>query len=467
MDVDDRVTAADASSNTIPPSLRIPPEIIVKIIHILLPTQVDYGPWIQKRLNVLLKVTSICRYWRYALIDHATLWSVVPMDRRSLGEAFLQRSRDVSLLITFEINTRRCCPAHQAMVSLLPHIGRVKKVQFRAPAPVLNQIFSNFNVYTSGAQLEEVKVRVDGSPNDGRSRVALDLLLENASTLKVLQLDIFNCRFPVQKLRRFSRLTQLELLSTHDFREVSLLLTSIPTLTSLKVRVSGSKMHGDNRRIAPQANLLNLHLQISDYSPELVLNALKIPAGVHLECEMTAYINTIEANRFLPLTSEDFENISQIEELRMSPSALQFMSITSFSGSGPTGSFCIRGIFENGYHPPIDDFSHLQKLVVDGSIDLRYLQDVITSAPQLVSVTLVDCVVVRSPTIRRVPGGSLTRVGPDFLVKIIDEEWRMGAGAWTHECVLVNGTLEGELLEEFLFLLKARAGAVKCSHAGL
>lgn len=450
MDVDDTSMMTDGPGNVVPPSQRIPPEIITKIIHILLPSQIDYGPWIQKRLDVLLKFTSICRYWRYAAFDHATLWSVVPIDRRSLGEAFLQRSRNTPLLVTFEVNTRRCCPAHQAIVSLLPYIGRVRKVQFRAPAPVLNQIFSSLNVYTSGAQLEEIKIRVDGSPNYEKSRVALDLLLENASTLRVLQLDVFNCRFPVQKLRRFSHLTQLELLSTHHLREISPLFTSIPTLASIKVRVSGSGKRGDDCRIIPQPNLLNIHLQIGDNFPDLVLRALKIPTGVHFECEMSAYVNTVEANRFLPLTTEVFENISRIEELQISSPAFHFMSISTYSGSGPTGSFCIRGVFENGYHPPIEDLSHLRKLVVGGLIDLWSLEEVVTSAPQLISVTFVDCAVIRSPIINRRLGMPLIPVDPGSLVKVISDEWR------SSECVLVNGALEGELLEEFMSLLETR-----------
>ena len=191
MDVDDTVMATDPPKRTATPSHRIPPEIVAKIIHGLLPAKIDYGPLIQKRLEVLLTATSICRYWRHAAIDHATLWSVVPIDRKSLGELFLQRSRNAPLLITFEVNTRRCCPAHQAMVLLLPHMQRVKKVQFRAPAPVLNDIFSTLNLYGNGAQLEEISIKVDQSPGDEKYKAVLDLLLKHASTLKVLRLEVF------------------------------------------------------------------------------------------------------------------------------------------------------------------------------------------------------------------------------------------------------------------------------------
>lgn len=463
MDVDDTPITTD-QVNIVPPPQRIPPETIVSIIQILLPARIDYGSWIQKRLDVLLKVTSICRYWRFAALDHATLWSVVPIDRRSLGEVFLQRSRNAPLLIAYEVNTRRCCPAHQAMVSLLPYMGRVKKIQFRAPAQVLNQIFSNFGAYTSGAQLDEIKIRVDGSPNGEKSRVALDLLLENASTLKVLQMDSFNCRFPIQKLGRFSRLTQLELLSTHDFHEISPLLTSVPTLTSIKVRVRGSKKVEDTPCIIPHANLRNIHLQISDRSPDLVLNALKIPSGVHFEFEMTVCVGAIGASRFLPLTPEPYENISQIEELRISIPELHFISTTSYSGSGPSGSFCIRGVFENGYHPPIQDFSHLRKVVVDGSIDLRSLENIITSAPLLVSVDLVDCQIIRSPMTNRRWGAPPIAVGAESLVKVISEGWPVHGGARGNECVLVNGTLEGGLLEGCVSVLENRGRASKCDH---
>lgn len=441
--------ATDIPCEIVPPSQRIPPEIIVKIIHVLLPTKIGYGSLIQQRLNVLLKVTSICRYWRYAALDHATLWSVAPVDRRSLGGLFLQRSRNAPLLVAYEVNTRRCCPAHQAMVLLLPHMQRIKKVQFRASAPVLDQIFSTLNVYTSGAQLEEIRIQVDGSPNDKRSRVALHLLLENASTLKVLRLDVFKCHFPVQKLQQFSRLTHLELLSTHDFREVSPLLTSLRTLSTIKVRVRGPKKHEADLRIVPQANLRHIHIQINDRAPNLILDALEIPTGVHLECEMSVYVNAIEMSRFLPLAPASFQNTSQIEELQICSPSHHPISLASYSGSGPTGSFCIKGVFEGGYRPPIEDFSHLQKLSVEGPIYLRTLENLVMSAPRLDSVSLVDCVVIKSLMINHVLGAQSCPVDVDSFVRAISEERHVSGGARGSGSVLVSGTLEGELLEKF------------------
>ena len=106
MDIDSSMTTTDVSNEIFAPSNRVPPEIVVEIIHELLPINIDYNPRTQKRLDVLLTATSVCRYWRCAAIDHVTLWSVIPMDRGGIGELFLQRSRNVPLSVTFKAKNR-------------------------------------------------------------------------------------------------------------------------------------------------------------------------------------------------------------------------------------------------------------------------------------------------------------------------------------------------------------------------
>lgn len=455
MDVDDAAVTTNASNTTVTPSHRIPSEIIVKIIHGLLPAKIDSVHPIQERLNALLTATSICRYWRYAALDHATLWSVVPIDRKTLGVLFLQRSRDAPLLIAFEVNTRKCCPAHQAMVSLLPHMQRVKKFQVRAPIPVLNEVLSTLNRFGRGGQLEEMNVRVDECPSDVERKATVDLLLEHASTLKVLRLDVFKCRFPAHQLQQFPHLSHLELLSSHDIHDVSSLLTSFPTLTSIKVRVKAplgrhesGRRHRD--RIVPQPNLRHIHLQIECDPPNRVVDALKIQTGVHLECELVAppFLRIDEPTRFLPLSSELFENTSNIEEMRI--------SISSYSGSGPNGSFCINGVIIGRFQPPIEDFSHLRKLVVDGALEQRSLEDVVGSAPRLVSVVFINCVVIKTQGTdldfsSKVQHSSVDAAG---FVKVIGDARRVGADACNYGDIMVNGTLEGKLLEEFRSLSK-------------
>jgi len=450
MDVDDAVITTDAPNRIVTSSHSIPPEIIAKVIHELLPTNVDYGPLTQKRLEVLLTATSICRYWRYAALDHATLWSVVPIDRKSLGGLFLQRSRDTPLFITFEVNTRRCCPAHQAMVLLLPHMQRVKKVQLRASAPVLDDIFSTLNLYGNGAQLEEISVKVDQFPGDEKYKAILDLLLKHASTLKLLRLDVFKCRSPVHKLRQFSHLSRLELLSTHDINDVSSLLTSLPALTSIKLHATALGTREDVRRppnrIIPQANLRHIHIQIMCYPPNPVLDTLNIQTGVHLECEILGSLfPSIQSTRCLPLPSEYFENTSGIEELRI--------AIPLYSGSGPNGSFRINGIM-GAFIPPIEDFSHLRKLVVEGTIERRSLEHVVGSAPRLVSVGFTDCTVIGSRATSHPLERLRSLVDADAFVGIIGEDRCAGAdGGDPTSSITVNGILKGECLEEFRSLL--------------
>ena len=453
--VDDLAITADGPSGTVPPAHRIPPEIVAKIIHELLPAKVDYEPGIRKRLEALSVATSICRYWRFAALDHAFLWSVVPMDCKNLAELYLQRSRNAPLFITLEEDQRRR-PVHQAMVSLLPHMQRVKKVQFHAPVPVLNEIFSTLNRFVSGAQLEEINIRVDGFPGDEKCGAVLDLLLKHAQTTRVLRLTDFKNRFPPQdhrfphprfpthQLREFFQLSHLELLPLNDVRDVSFLFTSLPALTSIKIRVTALETHGDDRRpkdrIVPQANLRKIHLQIVCSPPSRVLGALKIPTGVHLECEIFGPYPTNTNEQILPLhlPSEFFENASHIEELQIAP-PLCF-------GSGPNGSFSIDEAPVAGLQPPIDDFSHLRKLVVGRRIKQRSLEDLVGLAPQLVSVVFVDCIVIKSREIG--PPSKKSHSLADF-VKAISDERRVGSNVEDGSAIVVNGTLEGEHLKEF------------------
>jgi len=444
MDIDNSMTTTDVSNEIVAPSHRVPPEIVVEIIHELLPTNIDYNPQMQKRLDVLLTATSICRYWRCAAIDHATLWSVISMDRGEIGELFLQRSRNVPLSVTFEAKNRECSLPHQAMVSLLSHMQRVEKVYFRAPGAVLNTVLSTLNRLTHSGQLKEISVQVDRFPGD----VNLDLLLEHASALKVLRTDVSGSHLD-HKLRQFSHLTHLELLTTHSIRDVLSLLISLPALTSTKVCVNARMRGADNHRILLPVNLRHIHLRINCYAVSRILNAMKIPAGVHLKCEIStdphdAWIRG--QARWFTLAPEFFENASHIEELRI--------SLPLCSGSGPNGSFCVEWITDGEFHLPIEDFSLLRKLVVDSTVDQRSLEHVVTSAPRLVSVVFINCAVIKPRTVGRPVNTLSSLVDTDVFVKTINKGYGADTNAGPSGAIVVNGTLEGERLGEFRSLLE-------------
>ena len=95
------ITVNCTREEVVPPPHRIPPEFIVKIICEIFSAKINYPPRIEERISALLAVTRICRYWRYAALDDALLWSVVPVYRKILGPLFLQRSRDAPLSIVF------------------------------------------------------------------------------------------------------------------------------------------------------------------------------------------------------------------------------------------------------------------------------------------------------------------------------------------------------------------------------
>ncbi|KAF9650272.1 hypothetical protein BDM02DRAFT_3127754 [Thelephora ganbajun] len=400
MDLGDAVAPTNASTRIVPSSHRIPPEIIVKIIRALLPGKIRYGTAMQDRINDLLIATSICRYWRYAVLDHATLWSVVPVYRKTLGPLFLQRSRNVPLSIVFYADAPGACSAHQATVSLLPHIQRVRGVQLFAPSLVVNGIFSTLELY--GINLDEIGLEINPPPSGEGWTVIIGRLLKHAPTLKILRLDAYEFRFPVNQFQQFPCLSHLELWGLHDLCDVSFLLTSFPTLASIKLGVEALGGHKDyhrlSNRIVPHPNLRHIHLEIGCYPVKVVLDTLKIRTGVHLECKIVGcrHWRTAEQVQFLPLSSKFLENTSQIEELRICGS-VQFKC----SGSGPSGSFCIKGFCLEKGKQPIEDFSHLQRLVVADVIEQGTLEGIVVSAPRLTSLTFESCTVSKSWAVDR------------------------------------------------------------------
>lgn len=450
MDVGDPTTVTNAPNKIVIPSHRVPPEIIGEIVCELLPTEVDDDPRVRERLDVLLTVTGICRYWRRAALDHATLWSVVPVDYCNLGELFLRRSRNASLTVIFEATIGKSSRAHQAMISLLPHMQRVEKVHFRASAVVLDEIFLTLNRFMDGGQLKEVSVKDNGLHDYLKHTFNLDLLLEHASTLKVLRASVVGpgCRLPYHKLRHLPHLAHLEILTVYDIRDILPLLISLPALTSAKLWVSAMERRADNHRIALPTNIHHFHLQISDLALDYVLAALRIPTGVHFECKILPIdlpcSGTGEQGRRPLLDPEFFENVSHIEELRI--------SLCSIFGSGPSGSFRLEAPIIGGFQFPLKDFPLVRKLIVEGWIERRSLEDVVRSAPGLLSVVFVNTAVIESRmlALRLLPSG---RLDPDAFVKAASEE-RSRRDAWNLVDTVVNGTLEGGRLEEYKYLVR-------------
>ena len=78
MDVGDTVVTTNAFEGSVLPAYRVPPEIIVKIVRGFLLEKINYGATVADHIEALLKATSICRHWRYAVLDDAILWSLVP-----------------------------------------------------------------------------------------------------------------------------------------------------------------------------------------------------------------------------------------------------------------------------------------------------------------------------------------------------------------------------------------------------
>ena len=456
MNVDDAVVPTSALEEVVLPLRCIPPEIITKIIRKTLPAEICYGHIMQDRIMALLVATSICRHWRYALLDHATLWSIVPIHCKSLGQLYLQRSRNVPLSIIFYADAKGPCSAHQATVSLLPHMQRVKKVQLFAPSQALNGILSTLGLY--GTCLEDISLEIKPAPTREGWTAIQDHLLKHASALEALRLDAYEFHFPTDQFQQFTHLSRLELSGVHDLCDASHLLTSFQTLTSIKISLEAIGSHEDYRRlpdrIVPHPNLRRIHLRAGCYPIKVVLDALKIQSGVHLECEIIEcrHWRGVDEVQFLPLPSEFLENTSHIEELEIHGSVeLEFKCY----GSGPSGSFYIKGFYPGKVHRPIEDLSHLRRLTVADAIKQEFLEDIVGSAPLLTSLVFNYCAVSKCrPAGHAIQG--LPRldgiVDTDTFVAAIDEERH--AGVENFRSATVNGVLQGERLQGFKSIIK-------------
>jgi len=454
MDVDDAVAPTNTSKEVVPPSYRIPPEIIAKIIRGIIPPKIRHGHIMQERIKALRVATSICQYWRYAVLDHATLWSIVPIHRKTLGQLYLQRSGNAPLSIVFCADAQGACSAHQATVLLLPHMQRIKSVQFFASSQAINAIFSSFEVY--GARLEGIGLEIKPAPTGEGWMGVYDHLLKYGPTLKALQLDAYEHRFTTDQFRQFPYLSRLEISGIHDICDASQLLTSFPNLTSIKFGLEAIGGHEDyhqlSDRIDPLPNLRHIHLQAGCYPIKSVLDSLKLQSGVHLECEIVRcrHWRGAEQERFLPLSLKFLENTSNIEELNIHGS-VQFKC----SGSGPSGSFHIQGFYTGKLHRPVEDLSHLRRLTVADVIEQGLLEDILIAAPRLTSLVFNHCFVSKSWAIDRaveaLPSLDGT-IDADTFVATISEERRAGVKGF--KSAAVNGVLEGEGLKEFRTLIR-------------
>jgi hypothetical protein len=440
----DRAATANALEKN-PPAYWIPPEIIAMIIRELLPKNI-YS--VEGRIDALRSATSICRYWRYAALNDASLWSVIPAFKGYLRRQFLQRSRNMPLSVVFHSDAFKPCPAQKMTVSLLPHAQRIKNAMLAVPIRDLNMIFSALERH--GTRLDDILIHLRSPPTDEEWTTIFGHLSKHAPTLKFLKLKAEES-IPSHQLQRFPCLSHLKLRNnTCDLQALSYLLTSFPTLVSIKLYVQpsvGGPYHPLSDRIVPHPNLRSLHLDVRHYPLKVVLDSLKIRAGVHLQCNIV--MNLYEASRepasYLPLPLKFFENTSNVETLTIGG----FREFKC-SGSGPSGSFCIKATPFVLNKPPLEDFLSLRKLVVTRDIDQELLEGIVVSAPRLTWLTFDECAVCRSwkfdSAIKKLP-----RIGGHVgVVQFLRAMWTERAkGAKLFNSITVSGTLEGDHLNTY------------------
>ena len=454
MDVDDAVMSADASEAHIPPLHRIPPEIIIKIIRRSLPARIRSGRLMQEHIRALLIATSICRYWRCVALNDVTLWSVVPIYHKTLGPLCLERSCGAPLSVVFYADATGACSSHEATVSLPPHIQRIKELQLSTHTQALNGIFSALEL--DGGRLEGINLEIKPTPTEEGWTTVYDHLLKHAPTLKALRLDACEFRFSTDHFQQFPHLSRLDISGTHDLRDAYQLLTSFPTLTSIKLGIESIEGHDEYHllpeRIVPHPNLRRIHIQAGCYPMNVVLNSLELQPGVHLECEIVGcrHWRGTEQSRFLPLPLKFFDNTSHIEEMEMHGS-VEFKCC----GSGPSGSFYIGGFYTGKVHRPIEVLRHLQRLTFGDAIEQGLLEEIVISAPRLTSLTFINCLVSKSWMVDRAaearPNLDSVVDADTFVARVVEER---RAGVKTDKNLTVNGVLRGERLRELISTLE-------------
>ncbi|KAJ7724206.1 hypothetical protein B0H16DRAFT_1895539 [Mycena metata] len=213
-----------------PPILLLPEEILVAIAAAGQDNNRHILEWNSgNRFKVEWALSRVSRQIRAAIIDAATLWTIVDTElcRRGWLEIlglYLERSRGCDLSATFRCNADRSMPRTWLQLALmlmrllpqlgrffrlLPHLPRLSRLTLIGSTPTsLHMLFSVFLNLAAMPNLQQLEIVLDSVDPQHQSRVTLDAFCTTPPKLASLRTKGFIPYHPRQTLMAF--LTNLE-----------------------------------------------------------------------------------------------------------------------------------------------------------------------------------------------------------------------------------------------------------------
>ena len=315
----------------------LPPEIIGSIA-----AAICQQPGKCASYSVLVRMSSVCKYWREVIHSSASLWSSLS-DRQSpeMLSVALSRSKAAAL----DIYCMRGSP--DFVKAIQPHIPRIRSLECTVR-------FGNScqKRYTSGIELVRVSPNFPfPSPiletlslkNDGKSDppldVEFDILPENPTSLRALQLE----RIPLtNQLLRLMTLTSFDV--SHHSIDLGTLLGFLAENKTLEhLRISCRNILGE--RSCTRIPLPNIRdVELSSLTPSPVLTSLRLPSTVNINIQVLpggpAEPHLCDV---LPQSLDGLSGIAQATSLQHG--VTQFTTRVFCGSNQVGGSFKVQGHF--------------------------------------------------------------------------------------------------------------------------
>ncbi|TFK25996.1 hypothetical protein FA15DRAFT_321655 [Coprinopsis marcescibilis] len=179
---------------------RLPPEIIRKVF---LECSIQEEDVCFRKQIQWTRITHVCSQWRAQAIDHAELWSRIPLRTVFWGQKMLERTKQACVSLEFKSTAvvPRGFEEIQSIASrLLAQTSRLRTVELEASTKQITQLLGCFDSTSNAPALEYLSIRATpsylsqsdwGSPEEGPMPLPDQFLSAGAPRLHTLLLH--NC----------------------------------------------------------------------------------------------------------------------------------------------------------------------------------------------------------------------------------------------------------------------------------
>ncbi|TFK28917.1 hypothetical protein FA15DRAFT_664554 [Coprinopsis marcescibilis] len=287
---------------------RLPPEIIRKIF---LECSVQNDRACFRKQMEWTKITHVCSEWRALAIDHAELWSRIPLRAVFWAQKMVERTKQapISIDITSGYVTPSRYSEMQAIASnLLEQTSRLRKVNLTVPTDQIRHLLESIN--STAPILESLTLRATPSysfqanwgldnQDFGPVTIPASFLSDGAPRLHTLLLR--SCTLPTTIASIASNLTALDAEYHHPSPHLIDAIGKLHHLRSLKLKLGASQLAesatlGDGPpAFLPRLDKLQLHG--SFFQCIGTLSCFRIPstASLNLNCSYPSSISNFDA----------------------------------------------------------------------------------------------------------------------------------------------------------------------------